>query len=289
DDGSTDNTRKVVQNYIYRLQTSDLRLKTKDKKEERIDKQQPSNLRPQTKDIKQETRNKKTEKQNKILNPKIKYIYQSHKGVSKARNLGIASSKGEFICFLDSDDRFRTGKLQITYNYIKRFPKHSIFHTEEIWYKKGKIISQKIYHKKPDRLILNKSVKLCCIGMSTSAIKKDAFNKIGLFDEAMPACEDYDFWIRASLKFSFILIPEPFTMKEGGHPDQQSKKYPAMDKLRIYSLQKILNQKKLTPENYTIIYKELINKCNIYIKGAIKRNKTDEVDYYRKIIKEFDK
>lgn len=227
--------------------------------------------------------------QNKILNPKIRYIYQSHKGVSPARNLGIASSKGEFICFLDSDDRFRTEKLQITYNYIKKFPKHSIFHTEEIWYNNGKIVTQKVYHKKPDGLILNKSVKSCCIGMSTAALKKYVFNKIGLFDEAMPACEDYDFWIRASLKFSFILIPEPLTIKEGGHPDQQSKKYPAMDKLRIYSLKKILEQENITPENYTIIYKELINKCNIYIKGAIKRNKIAEVDYYRKIVKEFDK
>lgn len=266
DDGSTDNTKEIVQNYIdiYRHQTSDKRQETADIK-------------------------KKFVNQNAVLNTKIKYIYQHHKGVSKARNTGITSSKGEFICFLDSDDRFLTEKLQITYDYIKKHPKHSIFHTEEIWYRKGKILTQKGYHKKPNGFVLSESVKLCCIGMSTSVFKKNVFNEIGLFDETMPACEDYDFWIRASLKFPFFLIPEILTIKEGGHPDQESKRYPAMDQLRIYSLKKILEQKILSTKNYNTIYKELIHKCNIYIKGAIKRNKIKEANYYRRIVKKLDK
>ena len=46
---------------------------------------------------------------------KIKYLRQRHQGVSEARNNGIRTASGEFICFLDSDDRFRNNKLAITH------------------------------------------------------------------------------------------------------------------------------------------------------------------------------
>ena len=49
-------------------------------------------------------------------------------------------------------------------------------------------------------------------------------------------------------------------------------------------LKKLLERENLTKEHYGMAYKELKNKCNIYIKGALKRNKEDEVQYYRNLI-----
>jgi glycosyltransferase involved in cell wall biosynthesis len=219
---------------------------------------------------------------------RITYLYQSHKGVSAARNRGVELSQGKFICFLDSDDRFRKQKLEITYNYIQQNPQYKIFHTEEIWYRKGKLLSQKERHKKPSGFVFENAVKLCCISISTAAIKKEVFDKIGLFDEKLPVCEDYDFWLRVTSKFPVFLIPKYLTIKEGGHLDQQSKRYPAMDKFRIYALQKILESRELNEENYRIAFNELKYKCSIYIKGAAKRKKIEEVDYYNKLILRFE-
>lgn len=216
-----------------------------------------------------------------------RYIYQNHQGVSFARNKGISLAQGKFICFLDSDDRFRAEKLEITRNYIKKYPQYKIFHTEEIWYRNGAILSQKIYHKKPHGFVFPTAVKLCCISISTAAIKKDVFDNFGIFDETLPACEDYDFWLRVTCKLPVYLIPEYLTIKEGGHHGQQSKKFPAMDKFRIYALAKILENGSLKKEDYKIALEELKNKCNIYITGAGKRGKIKEVDYYKNIIKTF--
>ena len=243
DDGSTDNTRKVVLSHINSLGS--------------------------------ESADKKS---------KLIYIYQDHQGVAKARNKGILKSTGKFICFLDSDDRFRVEKLQRTYYYIKKNPEYKIFHTEEIWYRNGKLLSQKIYHKKPSGNVFKNAAELCCVSISTAAIKKDIFTKIGVFDESLPACEDYDFWLRAASSFPVFLIPEHMTIKQGGHPDQQSQKYPAMDKFRIYSLKKILKKKGLSSVNYNIAYTVLKNKCRIYIQGALKRGKTNEAKRYQDII-----
>lgn len=221
---------------------------------------------------------------NEFKDKRIFYTYQPHKGVSPARNTGIKLSHGEFICFLDSDDRFRREKLDVTFNYIKKHPEYKLFHTEEIWYNNGSYLPQKGYHKKPSGVIFSEALKLCCVSISTVAIKKQIFEKIGVFDENMPACEDYDFWLRASAQFPILLIPQYLTIKEGGHPDQQSKKYPAMDKFRIYAIKKLLENNNLKEEYYQLALKELKHKCNIYVKGAEKRGKTADIEHYKKLI-----
>lgn len=224
-----------------------------------------------------------------IKDKRLKYIRQPHKGISVARNIGLRKAKGKFISFLDSDDRFCKNKLTITFDYIKNHPACKVFHTEEIWYRNGNLQPQKLHHKKPSGPAFKNVVKLCCIGMSTATIKKEVFNKIGGFDKKLMVCEDYDFWLRVTAKFDIFLIPYCLTLKEGGHPDQQSEKYPTMDIFRIYSLQKILESKKLTKNYQKIALDELKHKCAIYIKGALKRNKISEINKYQKIIKKVEK
>jgi len=107
----------------------------------------------------------------------IKYIYQAHQGVSSARNCGIKNAKGEFIAFLDSDDRFCRQKLEITYEHIQNNPDYKIFHTDEVWYRNGKLLPQKDYHRKPTGFIFKQALKLCCISLSTAVVKK-TFSKI---------------------------------------------------------------------------------------------------------------
>jgi len=218
---------------------------------------------------------------------KAKYIYQQNKGPAAARNTGIKQAKGEFICLLDSDDRFREDKLKVAYEYIKKYPQYKIFHTEEIWYKDGALLPQKIYHKKPSGSVFGNSVKICSIGTSTAIIQKDIFTEIGLFDEKLLACEDYEFWLRVTNKRKVLLIPDYLTIKQGGHPGQQSFKYEAMDTFRIYALKKILESNELTKDNFKIAADELKRKCEIFIKGALKRGKIKEVDYCRSLVEKF--
>ncbi|MDD5195604.1 MAG: glycosyltransferase [Candidatus Omnitrophica bacterium] len=216
----------------------------------------------------------------------IKYIYQENRGPAAARNRGINEARGKFICFLDSDDRFRKEKLEITRYYIEKMPQYDIFHTNEIWYRKGELLPQKIYHAKPTGFVFENALKLCCISISTVAIRRDIFNAVGLFDENMPACEDYDFWLRVTPDKPVCLIPHYLTIKEGGHPDQQSFRFNSMDKFRIYSIEKILKNTMLPDTLRAIAFNELKRKCKIYIEGARKRAKMQEVEYVTKLLRE---
>lgn len=219
--------------------------------------------------------------------PQVKYIYTLHRGVSFCRNLGIKESCGEFVAFLDSDDRFRKEKLEVFYNYICTWSEYKVFHSEELWYHQGRILPQKKYHKKPDGFVFTQALKICCISMSTAVIHRSVFDKVGLFDEDMEVCEDYEFWLRVTSQFPVKLIPEVLTIKEGGHPDQQSRKYHSMDKFRIYSIAKLMRNFPLTDEQYNLAFEELKYKVNIYVQGAIKRGKDEEVRYYKELIESF--
>ena len=218
----------------------------------------------------------------------VNYLFTSHNGVSHARNSGIKVSRGEYVAFLDSDDRWEERKLEITHRYIKEYPEIKIFHTDEIWYRKGKILNQKEKHKRPDGYVYPECLALCCIGMSTSVVKRSLFEETGLFDEDLPACEDYDLWLRVCLNHEVKLIPMELTIKDGGRDDQLSNQ-PGLDKYRIYSLEKMLKTGQLTDELYQRTYNELENKCNIYAKGAEKRGRIDEANVYFDMIKKYEK
>lgn len=64
-------------------------------------------------------------KKNHNLN--IRVISQEHKGVSNARNTGIAEAKGEYITFLDSDDMYDARFLEILYKSIIKSDRDIVF------------------------------------------------------------------------------------------------------------------------------------------------------------------
>ena len=217
----------------------------------------------------------------------LTYIRTSNLGVSHARNTGIQNSRGSYIAFLDSDDWWESSKLKHVLESINNFSDIDLFHTEETWFKNEKLLNQKKKHRKPDGHVYKKCLPLCCIGMSTLVVKKSLFTKIGMFDETMPVCEDYDFFLRATLENKVKLIPLSLTIKDGGRVDQLSNQ-PGLDKYRIYALEKMLNSGHLSGENLELTISELEKKCTIYAKGSEKRGKIveakkywDKLKYYR--------
>ena len=177
--------------------------------------------------------------------PDVKYIYQKNQGVSAAKNIGIRNSEGEYIAILDSDDLWLPSKIE---KQIRLFEANSglglvysdglVFGEERPWddfslggnmnFYRGRIF---------DKLILGNFIP------STSAlIKRDCFDKVGLFDINLGVCEDWDMWLRISLHYEVDYVDE-LLVKRRKHRGSLVTKVEVMEESALKMLNNIFLEK----------------------------------------------
>ena len=88
-------------------------------------------------------------------------------------------------------------------------------------------------------------LSLCLVSPSAVMLRRELFDDVGLFDETLPACEDYDMWLRIGCRYPVHLIDTPLIIKRGGHPDQLSRQA-SLDKYRIQSLYGLIKSGRLS-------------------------------------------
>ena len=203
----------------------------------------------------------------------IKYIYQNNHGVSSARNKGIKNAYGDWVAFLDSDDEWLPNKLYEQVKAIDSNPEMKFFHTNEIWIRNGVRVNQMKKHKKYGGYIFEKCLDICRVSPSSVLIQKEVFDNIGIFDESLRVCEDYDLWLRITSKYPVVFLDKPLIYKYGGHADQLSKVNDGIESYRIQSLEKIIKSGFLSDEQKVKAVNALVNKMKIYSKGLEKRKK----------------
>lgn len=212
--------------------------------------------------------------------PNVSYLYQSNSGVSSARNRGIKEATGRWIALLDSDDEWLAHKLARQLEALQEVPGMKLCHTDEIWIRNGVRVNPKKKHAKSGGWIFQRCLPLCCVSPSSVLIHRGVFDAVGLFDETLPVCEDYDLWLRVSARFPVLYADEPLTVKYGGHRDQLSLKFWGMDRFRIRALEKILASGILSENDRKAAQSTLTEKLAIYVEGARKRGKWEEAAAY---------
>ncbi|MDY6851239.1 MAG: glycosyltransferase [Thermodesulfobacteriota bacterium] len=211
---------------------------------------------------------------------RLTLVRQPHAGVSAARNHGISKSQGRLIAFLDSDDYWLPEKLDAQTNFFKENPEAMICQTGETWYRRGRRVNPGRRHCKPSGDIFLPSLELCLVSPSAVMMRRELFDCVGVFDEDLPACEDYDLWLRIAALWPVHLVDQPLVVKTGGHPDQLSSTTIGLDQYRVRALAKILEADVLTPEQAKAARAELARKARIYGHGCLKRGRTYEGERY---------
>ena len=216
----------------------------------------------------------------------VQYIYQDNQGVSCARNTGIKQARGNWIALLDSDDEWLPNKLELQVDALVSRPDFHFCHTNEIWIRRGKRVNPMAKHEKNGGHIFEKCLPLCVISPSSVLIRKNVFEQTGLFDETLPACEDYDLWLRYCAKFPVLYIDQPLLNKYGGHADQLSKKYLGMDLYRLQSLIKLMKDNDLAREQVEAAKNTFFQKYSILHKGATKHKNIELLKLCEELLQE---
>ncbi len=202
--------------------------------------------------------------------PTVTLIEQTNKGVSAARNTGIKSAANDWIALLDSDDEWLPDKLKTIDHMRKQYPDEILFHSDEIWIRRGVRVNPMNKHNKYGGSIFHHCLPLCVISPSAAVIKRSLFDRVGFFNETLPACEDYDLWLRVCHRFPVFYIDQPLINKYGGHESQLSKKYWGMDRFRIRSLHNLLALPTLNKKHRQLVIHMLVEKLRILLQGARK-------------------
>lgn len=135
------------------------------------------------------------------------------KGANNARNKGILAASSEYIAFLDDDDQFDSQKIEILLETIKKNPCVDVLYHPALIHMVNENVS---YITRPKEFSANDSIFNNLLiqnyigGTPMVTVRKKSLEEVGLFDEIMPALQDYELWLRLAknqCKFKLINLP----------------------------------------------------------------------------------
>lgn len=211
---------------------------------------------------------------------RIKYVsHKINKNGSAARNTGINSSKGDFVCFLDDDDEFYGKKLEKqikklnSENYLACYCGHERFFEDN---KKSVYYFQKLKEGDLKKECLNYSVDFC--SGSTLMVKRSVINEIGGFNETLLRHQDYEFLVRIAFRGKIACVKEPLVRINVHQGSNIPKEFSKIEKYRLSYLKSVasyINQ--LNMNDQKEIYFE--NDYDL-MKYSLKQKKPRKIFYY---------
>lgn len=144
-----------------------------------------------------------------LLDKRFRAFHKENGGVATALNVGIENAKGEWICWLSSDDWYEADKLEHHYNAIAENPDIKFFISHWFIYlqQTGQKIKQGLWLDIPDKEFqVSRFFLANYVHGNSIAINKTVFQNVGVFDEALRQGQDFDMWLRIAAKYQVHFI-----------------------------------------------------------------------------------
>lgn len=141
---------------------------------------------------------------------RVRYLWQENRGLSAARNAGILAARGSFVAFLDADDAWLPAFLSAVMQRLSADPGLAAAHTGFCCIDgSGDSLPQVNLTTVADDRMYERLLDGEYFVPSSVVARRECFERVGLFDEALRASEDWDMWLRVAREFRFAGLAVP--------------------------------------------------------------------------------
>jgi glycosyltransferase involved in cell wall biosynthesis len=153
-----------------------------------------------------------------ISDPRIKVFSSPHSGANPARNCGFSHSAGEFIAFLDADDLWTSDKLEAQLKALQTNPKAAVAYSWTDLIDESDQFLRPGNHTTENGNVYAKLLLTCfVVSGSNPLIRRQAFIKVGGFDESLTASQDFDLYLRLAAHYDYVAVPSPQVLYRISH------------------------------------------------------------------------
>ena len=161
--------------------------------------------------------------------PRFIAIHKPNGGTGSALNVGLKKAQGKWVCWLSSDDMFEVNKLEIHRQWINRNPESKFFFSD---FRQLVGTTGEVTNFNPDLRLYIPPLEFQIIRLmqgnyiagNSICIFREDWLSVGYFNEELRYAQDYDMWIRLSLRYPAIFIPE-YTYLQRVYPEQESQRF----------------------------------------------------------------
>lgn len=140
---------------------------------------------------------------------RFRCVRQENSSAARARNRGLSMARGDFVCFLDSDDLFAADRLEWQVRALRDDPQAVLVYGDTFRFRDGDLDKGKVYlqelEDKPSGWAFERLIS--CSSMFSPLLRTQTIRELGGFDTSLKYAEDWDMWLSLSKQGTLVFRP----------------------------------------------------------------------------------